>query len=162
MTIQSIKRLRDHPLVADLERKAALDPRLAAEGACYAFDRIDEVSRAVFGLTRDDLVITTFEDDNFEDEPGGGDDGFDEAYAMLEKPDWEQVAGFRVLGWDVTDEHGRPMLTLCHFNWQLLAAIRGEHDSKLPGNLDVPVDIWGQSIEAQARDFGRRRQIESR
>jgi hypothetical protein len=144
------KKLRDHPLIAKLERQAALNPEIAADRARVTHgEDIDHISTEVFGVTYDDIGLD-FDDAEVSDAEW---EAFATGYRLAEVPAWEQVKGFRELGWDVTDEHGRPLLVLHHFSWQLLAAIRGEFAAKLPGAVPISPDVWGSSIEAEARRF---------
>jgi hypothetical protein len=148
-SVAEIRALRDHPLVAEVERLATINPAITTDSArdLYA-DLFAELSRSVFGVAYDDVGP---------DEDAGvvsGDwSAFEAAYRLAEAPDWDQVNGFRELGWDVTDDHGRPLLVLRHFSWQLLAAIRGEFGAKLPGETPISAEIWGDSLEADARRF---------
>ncbi|MGH7023439.1 MAG: hypothetical protein ACREEB_07595 [Caulobacteraceae bacterium] len=143
-------KLRDHPRIAQLERMAALDPTIAADKSRETrADLIDQISMDVFGVTYDDIGFD-------EDDAAMSDadwEGFEMRYALAEGPDWEQVKAFRQLGWDVRDQHGRPLLVLHHFSWQLLAAIRGEFGAKLPGEISVSADAWGAAMEAEAKQF---------
>lgn len=144
-----LKRLRDHPLIAQLERAAALDPTLASIRAQMTrAEELDRISREVFGVVAEDI--------GFDDDVDPSDvewERFAARYDLAYAPDWDQVEGFRSLGWDVTDDNGRPLLVLNHFNWQLLAAIHGEFGAKLPGETPISAETWGSSIEAEARRF---------
>ena len=50
----ALRRLIDLPGIRDIEFKALMNPRMADEGAAADFPEIDELSRAVFGLTADE------------------------------------------------------------------------------------------------------------
>jgi hypothetical protein len=158
--------LRDHPLIARLERRAVFFPALAADAADRD-DELAEISRAIFGVAFDDIGPTDpreWEETPFGERmkplPPGVEEAYDAAfekfagdYLLADAPDWDQVKGFAALGWDVTDENGRPLLVLRRFSNQLLAAIRGEYGAKLPGEIPTSAERWAEGLEQDKSVF---------
>jgi hypothetical protein len=136
-----LRRLIDLPGVADLEFKAVMKRDFAAPEARAEYPEIDEVSRAIFGLTADEAEETP--------RPAGWD-------RIERQPIPKQVFAFEDAGWDVTDDKRRPLRVLEHFNQQLWLAIRG-----VAGTLpflpeDNTPDPWGSSLAAEAKRFKKR------
>lgn len=155
-----MKRLRDHPLIADIERQAVLEPALAARSAEWRDDRIDDVSRKVFGILITEVgpTLPADLDELTEDELLAWRTSYEAAakhYSLAAANAQEQVSGFAALGWDVTDEYGRPLRTLGHFCFQLQAAIRGEFGAKLPVAVDA--ETWGGNMAKDALSFRPKR-----
>ncbi len=138
-----LRRLLDLPGVADLEFKAVMKREFAEPLARAEHPEIDEVSRAVFGITADEAEDTP--------RPPGWD-----APERLAIP--KQVFAFEDAGWDVTDDKRRPLRVLGHFNQQLWLAIRGVAGELpfLPEGDDKKPDPWGASLAADAKRFKRR------
>jgi hypothetical protein len=135
-----MKRLLDLPGIAELETKALMKPDYAQPEARAEFPEIDEISRALFGLTAD------------------------EAEAVETPSDWkkpmsalQQLEAFEAEGWDVTDNRRRPLRMLPQFSLQLLLAIRGVAGSLpfIPED-DGPPDPWGAGMAADAKRFRKR------
>ena len=138
----ALRRLIDLPGMAELERKALMNPRYADEDARAAFPDIDETSRAIFGLTADQA----------DDAPRP--DGWDR---IERKPLREQVAAFEAEGWDVNGDNRRPLRMLGHFSTQLWLALRG-----VAGTLPFQAppdetDVGKSSLAADAKKFLRSR-----
>ncbi|MES2897879.1 MAG: hypothetical protein V4759_17775 [Pseudomonadota bacterium] len=138
----TLRRLRDLPGIAELERKALMKPRYADVDAAYEFPEINETSRAIFGLTAEeaDEVVRP--------------DGWDH---IDRKPERDQVMAFEAEGWDVTGENRRPLRMLGHFSQQLWLALRG-----VAGELpfvpeDDEPDPMKSSLAKEAAAFRRDR-----
>ena len=138
----SLRRLRDIPLIDDLERKAVLDRRWCQdEPEPEARAVIDAVSREVFGTTE------------FEVWP---EDESDPLWApFFVHSDDRQV--FEPLGWDVSNEYGRPMLMLEHFSHQLYAAVKGIAGQVPQQAAPVEEGGWVKAMESDAQRFRRRK-----
>jgi hypothetical protein len=142
MAQPSLRRLIDLPGLRDLEYKALLKPRMADEDARADFPELDEVSRALFGLTADEADAV--------ERPQGWD-------RIERKGEREQVAAFEAEGWDVTDDKRRPLRLLGHFSLQLSLAIRGVAGT-LPFIPDPePDQALASSLAAEAARFRKNR-----
>jgi hypothetical protein len=141
-TSPPLKRLRDLPGVMALERRAQLDRSLAAESARSREDAFDEVSVALFGITADQAM---------EEWEWGEDDILNPHTALSEN---DLAAMFHRLGWDVTDEYGRPLLVMKHFDRQLALVLAGEIELKSGREPEA----WGDELAAEAKVWkpGRR------
>lgn len=152
-------RLRDYPLIAELERAALLNPDFRSPSAGWFSDKVDAANKALFGLTTREFFKSDDDDDD-DAEEGDEEDGDDEdhpCYAILDLTEHEQAAELEKLGWDARDEYGRPLLVLQHILHPLLAAIAGEEDAKLPGPPGSDVKDWEASLADQARRFKPKR-----
>lgn len=132
-----LRRLRDYPAVADLERRALdEDPTKLAAAA-------NRLARHLFELTDIDLRSMRPPIGTVESEP----------YASCALAPEDQVEVFRRHGWDVTGVTGEPLRILPFLNLGLLAACLG-----LAGRLPDPpeVETWGASLEQEARRFRQR------
>jgi hypothetical protein len=142
MASPPLRRLIDLPGVRDLEFRAVMKREFAEPEARAEFPEIDEVSRAIFGITADEAA----------EAPRPADwDGAE---------DWptpKQVFAFEDAGWDVTDDKRRPLRVLGHFNAQLWLALRGVAGS-LPFEAEAPekADPWGSNLAAEAKRFRKR------
>ena len=136
-----LRRLVDLPGVADLETKALMKPRFADADARDEFPEIDEVSRAIFGLTADEADDVA--------RPEGWD-------RIERKPVREQVDAFEAAGWDVTDHNRRPLRMFAHFNIQLWLAVRGVA-GELPFHAEPESDDLETSLAAEVARFQRDR-----
>ncbi len=137
-----LRRLIDLPGLRDLEYKALLKSRMADVDARPDFPELDEVSRALFGLTADEA-------EDVERPPGW--DRIDR------KSEREQVAAFEAEGWDVTDDKRRPLRLLGHFSTQLWLATRGVAGT-LPFIPDAePDQALASSLAAEAARFRKNR-----
>lgn len=137
-----LRRLRDVPQIAAFEQKAVLDRRWCQDEPDRD-DRIaiDDASREVFGTTE------------FEVWP---DDESDPAWAAFYAHSDDRLV-FEPLGWDITDDYGRPMLILEHFSHQLYAAIKGIA-GRLPDEEPAKVDAaWETALQADAVRFKGRK-----
>ena len=138
----SLRRLIDLPGIRDLEDKALMRPRYADADARTEFPEIDEVSRALFGITQDEA------DDAARPE------GWDR---IDRKPTRDQVIAFEAEGWDVTDDKRRPLRMLDHFAPQLWLALRGVA-GQLPFQAEAdPDEAVYSSLAADAAKFRRDR-----
>ncbi len=137
----TLKRLIDLPGVRDLEYKALMKPRMADADARPDFPELDEVSKALFGLTADEA-------DDVE-RPAGWD-------RIDLKPERDQAAAFEAEGWDVTDDKRRPLRLLGHFSSQLWLALRGVA-GELPFVPDAKEENLSSSLAAEAARFRRNR-----
>jgi hypothetical protein len=140
-TPDTLRRLIDLPGMRDLEYKALLKPRMGDDDARGQFPELDELSRAIFGLTADEAEDTP--------RPEGWDD-------IDCRPEAKQIAAFEVEGWDVTDDKRRPLRTFKHFSTQLWLAIRGVA-GELPFQPEPEPDIGGSALAAEAARFRRDR-----
>ena len=139
--MSKLRRLIDLPGVADLEFKAVMKRDFAAPEARAEHPEIDEVSRAIFGLTADEAEDTQ--------RPAGWD-------RVERQPIPKQVFAFEDAGWDVTDDKRRPLRVLEHFNQQLWLAIRGVAGTLPFEPEDNTPDPWGSSLAAEAKRFKKR------
>ena len=138
----SLRRLIDLPGIRDLEDKALMRPRYADADARTEFPEIDEVSRALFGITQDEA------DDAARPE------GWDR---IDRKPTRDQVIAFEAEGWDVTDDKRRPLRMFDHFAPQLWLALRGVA-GQLPFQAEAdPDEAVYSSLAADAAKFRRDR-----
>ena len=137
----ALRRLIDLPGIRDIEFKALMNPRMADAGAPAGFPEIDDLSRAVFGLTADEA----------DDVPRP--EGWDK---IERRPEREQVAAFEAEGWDVTDDKRRPLRMLNQFNIQLWLAIRGVA-GELPFQAEPDTDDMSSALAAEAARFRRNR-----
>ena len=138
----SLRRLIDLPGIRDLEDKALMRPRYADADARTEFPEIDEVSRALFGITQDEA------DDAARPE------GWDR---IDRKPTRDQVIAFEAEGWDVTDDKRRPLRMLDHFAPQLWLALRGVA-GQLPFQAEAdPDEAVYSSLAADAAKLRRDR-----
>ena len=134
--------LRDIAQIAEFEQKAVLDRRWCQDEP-DSDDRIviDEASREVFGTTEFDVWP---------------DNESDPAWAAFYAHSDDRLV-FGPLGWDITDDFGRPMLILEHFSHQLYAAIKGMA-GRLPEAETPQVDsAWEKALQAEAATFRRRK-----
>lgn len=136
-----LRRLIDLPGVADLEFKAVMKRDFAAPEARAEHPEIDEVSRAIFGLTADEAEETP--------RPADWD-------RIERQPVPKQVFALEDEGWDVTDDKRRPLRVLEHFNQQLWLAIRGVAGTLPFEPEDNTPDPWGASLAAEAKRFRKR------
>ena len=136
-----LRRLIDLPGVADLEFKAVMKRDFAAPEARAEHPEIDEVSRAIFGLTADEAEETP--------RPADWD-------RVERQPVPKQVFAFEDEGWDVTDDKRRPLRVLEHFNQQLWLAIRGVAGTVPFQPEDDTPDPWGASLATEAKRFKKR------
>ena len=137
----ALRRLIDLPGLRELEHKALMNPRYGDIDARYNFPEIDEVSRALFGLTADEADDVA--------RPEGWD-------RIERQPLREQIIAFEAAGWDVTDDKLRPLRTLEQFNLQLWLALRGVAGS-LPFQAEVEDDHGAASLAAEAARFRKDR-----
>jgi hypothetical protein len=136
-----LPRLIDQAGVADLEFKALMKRDFAAPQARAEHPEIDEVSRALFGLTADEAQAHP--------RPGDWDD-------IEVKAIPRQVEAFEAAGWDVTDDKRRPLRVLEHFNQQLWLAIRGVAGTLPFQPDDDRPEAWVKSLAAEAARFRKR------
>jgi hypothetical protein len=138
----ALRRVIDLPGVRDLEHKALMNSRLADAGSQADYPEIDELCRALFGLTEDeaDEVVRP--------------DGWDR---IERKPERDQIIALEAEGWDVTDDKGRPPRMFEHLCGPLWLAVRG-----VAGTLPFLADADGEadmtaSLAAEAAKFRRDR-----
>ncbi|QUD86074.1 hypothetical protein [Phenylobacterium montanum] len=141
MAKPTLIRLINLPGVRDLEAKALMNSRMADADAREHFPELDEVSRALFGLTADEADEAP--------RPEGWD-------RIERKPLKDQIAAFEAEGWDVTDDKLRPLRLFEHFNVQLWLAIRGVA-GQLPHIAEVEDDFGHAALAADAARFRRDR-----
>ena len=141
MAKTTLRRLIDLPGVRALESKALMNSRYADADARDQFAEIDEVSRAIFGLTADEADDVP--------RPQGWD-------RIERKPVREQIGAFEQEGWDVTDDKLRPLRMLEHFNTQLWLALRGVAGT-LPVLIEEEPDLGMKSLAAEAKRFQKDR-----
>jgi hypothetical protein len=137
----ALRRLIDLPGVSDLELKAVMKPAYREPEARAEYPEIDACSRAIFGLTADEVEAT----------PRPADwDGIER------RPIGEQAAAFEAAGWDVTDNKRKPLKMFEHFNRQLWLAVRGVA-GELPFQAeDGKPEKWASKLEAEAARFRKR------
>lgn len=174
MGSQPLRRLLDLDGVADLERRAALDPSLASPMSGFTDPQTVGLRKALFGIELSLPVEDEWDadDDNgigYDDEvevEGDADadeldqDDEDDSVrlevlegqlaALLHGSDREVAARFRERGWDVTDQMGRPLLVLEHFKTVLALVVIGA----LPPPTGS-AEAWGSKLEQDARSFKR-------
>jgi hypothetical protein len=146
MPVPPLRRLIDLPGVADLEHAAVLKPLPEIGETRPADPAIDEVAKALFGLTPDEAEATPRPDD------------WDD---IEYRPIPRQVAAFEAAGWDLTDNKRRPLRVLIYFNQPLWLAIRGVAGT-LPFHAQPDTDPsdgsadWGSNLAAEASRFRKR------
>ena len=64
---------------------------------------------------------------------------------------------FEPLGWDISDEFGRPMLMLEHFSHQLYAAVKGIAGQVPQDAAPAQESGWVKAMEADARRLRSRK-----
>ena len=138
---KDLRRLIDLPGLRELESKALMNSRYADADARDQFEDLNEVSRAIFGLTADEADDTP--------RPEGWD-------RIERKPVRDQITAFEAEGWDVTDDKLRPLRLFEHFNIQLWLALRGVAGT-LPFQAEVESDHGAASLAADAKRFQRDR-----
>ncbi len=136
-----LRRLIDLPGVSDLEFKALMKRDFAEPEARLEDPALDEVSRALFGLTADEAEAAERPEDWDHIETG---------------PIPKQVFAFEDAGWDVTDDKRRPLRVLGHFNQQLWLAIRGVAGELPFQPEDDQPEAWVASLAAEASRFRKR------
>jgi hypothetical protein len=138
----ALRRLADLPGVADLEYKALMQRDFVDPDARERYPEIDELSRALFGLTAEEAEATA--------RPPGW-DGIERRSAR------EQADAFEAEGWDVTDDKRRPLRILPLFSHQLWLAVRGVA-GELPfqPQQEESGGDWGASLALDAARFRRR------
>lgn len=141
MSRPKLRRLIDLPGMAELERKALMKPAYADDDARTQFPELDELARALFGLTADEAEDV--------ERPAGWD-------PIETKPAAQQVFAFEDAGWDVTDDRRKPLRTLAHFAGPLWLAIRGVAGALPFAPEDDSPDPWGAGLAAEARRFKKR------
>jgi hypothetical protein len=140
----TLRRLIDLPGVRDLEHKALMNSRLADAGSQADYPEIDDLSRALFGLTEDEADDVA--------RPEGWD-------RIERKPERDQIIAFEAEGWDVTDDKGRPLRMFGHLTTPLWLAVRGVAGS-LPyaGDTEAAAEAdLTASLAAEAAKFRRDR-----
>jgi hypothetical protein len=136
-----LRRLIDLPGIEELERTALMKRELAEPEARASYPELDEVSRALFGITADEAEAVQ--------RPEGW-DGIDT------QPLPKQVFAFEDAGWDVTDDKRRPLKTLIHFSQQLWLALRGVAGDLPFAPEDDKPERWETSLAAEAARFRKR------
>jgi hypothetical protein len=133
------------PGVRELEDQLILGKKLHFDGD------LDEVSKKLFGITQWDI---------WEPYAHLGEDWRDECrktYAMAALDfDEDKVAYLKDIGWDFTDELGRPVRVLQYFCFQAEAIARG----LVAGTADtteVAAEMWGAQLEAQVRAYKKQK-----
>ena len=137
-----LRRLLDLPGIDALEMKALMKPRFADPDGPEGKAEIDEVARAVFGLT------------------------LDEAEAVDLPADWDgvhrrsaadQAEAFEAEGWDVTDKRRKPLRLLPVLSLPMWLAVRGVA-GELPFHAEPAHEKsdWGSSLAADAAKFRKR------
>lgn len=153
-----MRRLIDLKPIRDLEHAATLDPSLATLKAILA-DEVIIASRAVFGT--DIVQIHNWQhgvDPGHEDDdevPELPEEEYERREALFDDcslPEREIVDAFRTRGWDLADEHGRPLLTIKALCKPMMAAIHNVAGASLPGD-EVDAASWGAGLEEAARRF---------
>lgn len=136
-----LRRLIDLPGMDELERKALMKPAFADDDARAHFPEIDELARALFGLTADEADDAP--------RPAGWDN-------IERKPPAQQVFAFEDAGWDVTDDRRKPLRMLAHFAAPLWLAVRGVAGTLPFAPEDDTPDSWGAGLAADAKRFRKR------
>ncbi|HEX4712716.1 hypothetical protein [Phenylobacterium sp.] len=152
--------LRDLPGIAELED---LLRRIAAERnpewtplADGLDDKVDRLSRSLFGVSGDD---TEDPPETFAPEIIGQMDKWDawERQFYTPEPKWFDLAEF---GWDVNNADGEELKCAEHFYRQIVAAHKGLM-GRLPdaprsdGEIAKNAADWARSLEADAAKFRR-------
>jgi len=155
-----LRRLIDLKVIRDLETAAHLDPSLATLKANLS-DPVVLATRQVFGA--DIVVVNNWQhgvepgNDDWENLPELADEEYERRTALFdpcELSEREMVEVFRSHGWDLTDDFGRPLLTIKALAVPMMAAIHGVAGANLPGT-DVDAASWGAGLEEQAARFRR-------
>jgi len=138
----TLRRLIELPGIADLETKALMNTDYAQAEARARFPEIDEVVKALFGLTPDEADETP--------RPADWD-------GVENQPVAKQVFAFEDAGWDVTDNKRRPLRMFAHYAAPLWLAVRGVAGT-LPFEApdDDKPDAWGSSLASDAARFRKR------
>ena len=105
-----LRRLLDLPGIADLERKALMNPRYADVDAPDSFPEIDETSRAAFGLT------------GAEADEVARPEGWDR---IERRPVAQQMMALEDAGWSGQGDNRRPLRMFEHYAPQVWLAVRG-------------------------------------
>ena len=136
---RSLRRLRDIQGIAALESRALFDPSIRSYSGGWFDEQIEQLSSKLFGFTLDELELDTADEKHLA------------VISAAHAPMGEELQRFAALGWDVADEHGRPLLILPHFAFQLAAAALGVM-GHLPSQ-DVSAEDWGAAMAAEAARF---------
>jgi hypothetical protein len=137
----ALQRLLDLPGVADLEYKALLKPAYADPDNRAAFPEVDACTRALFGLTGEEVEAAARPAD------------FDEIEALEAR---EQAEMFAAAGWDVTDDKRRPLRMLRQLGPALWLALHGVAGSLPHLPEDDDPDPWASKLAADAAKFRKR------
>lgn len=155
-----MKRLIDYQLVRDAEVAAIMTPDLGLLPAIFS-PRLDELCQTLFGVSAQQVFdwvegLDDVDGERVEVDEEEADRRY-ELFAPSEWPDADIVAHFRELGWDLTDDAGRPLRTIRPLSWPLLAAIHGVPGAHLPDQGRSPAG-WASEMAAEAEAFQRRRE----
>ncbi|MBI1198687.1 MAG: hypothetical protein GC203_12555 [Phenylobacterium sp.] len=128
---------RELPGIADLERRALLEPQLRSLVGAVTCPEFDQSALELFGTTSPDF------------QEGLGDDDWTGIYGDLPEDDREMVAYFATKGWVVSDGYGRPSYMLEPY----LLLLCGHLAGKLPLNAQVSAARWGSNLAEEAKRF---------
>ena len=130
------------PGVRDIENAQVLFNRIGGDEDTLG-RQADEVSVAIFGITRED-AMPEVPDESVSDE---------------EYEAWEEWLGgylkTDLSGWDFNDDLGRELLCLRHFSHQVLAVTAG-WKGKMPDVAGANAALWGDKLAEEAKRFKRK------
>lgn len=137
-------------LILGLPPKSPDEPTLA--------ERLDVVSKQLFGITESETYIGAPESDAPADWTRY-DLLWEEREAVIPEEAYDHpdtIAFFRARGWDVTDDFGQVARVLEHFYEQILLTEAGVAGLKATSSLAG----WQNELERQAEGFTRKRKAE--
>ena len=162
----AVVRLIDLPEMRDLETQDLMSSLSRVKVDHQLAARIDEVSRRHFGITEADTIFITQPalDEIKRRDP-------EEGYDLEEQRDEHEKQFFckpsrtiegqakylRSLGWDVMDDHGRPMRLLERFARQIEAAEKRLRGARRPNFDAIRNQNWEDKMAEEARRFVSRK-----
>ena len=165
-------RLRNLPGIPQVEAmcraRRPFDPPLVEQ----TFDRLDEVSVSLFGITRFDTSCEDEEDWEWEGENPLTREEYLARFKATEV-DWEQAAPYwEALGWDLTDENGKPLACAWCFERQIISTMfnlneganltvdgSGTWVSDPSAESEERLEAWREQLEGEALAFNQKRQL---
>jgi hypothetical protein len=161
-----MQKLIDLPGVRDLENLSVLNNRARVddqERAAFQ-SRCDNVSIAIFGVAQEDTYFfapDAFFEDDFDPDAARAiiqqcNDNEAQYHVESLTHDREVVQYLKTLGWDLSDDYGRPLHVLAYFA-RLVEGFAKGIVGKSDALGEAKAEGWGQSLEADARVFAKAR-----
>ena len=163
----SVVVLRDLPGVAEIEEALHVPGRQLLKEYDDLEERIDALSRRLFGITEEDTQFCPRPDETVVDPFGVRQitdagavrwDEWDEHFAFLTDEYEEEGAFWAAAGWDVSDGKGEELMVMEYFGRQIVCLLKGLHPRarlSLTGDDPIP-GATGQIAEREAEEWGRK------